>query len=127
MSYRIYSGIWHSDKDIFGQACFFDSEVRFLDCDLLMKEKSQIIGAIFDFIGIMSKKNQKKTDVSLNACDEMGRIDFCFSSIDRFKATIPSEHWLEKWEKGEKECFYDCISFYVEKIQVFDCSGLELK
>ena len=126
MTYKIYDCIWHSDKDVFDQGCV-DGKTRCLDCDLIVKEKSEIIAAIFDFIGIMSQKNQKKVDISLNACDELGRIDFCFESIGRFQAALPSDNWVEKWKKGEKECFSNCVSFYIDKIETFDCSEIELK
>ena len=112
--FLIKGAIATSEKDIFDKGCVETVKHEHLDLDLQAETLELLINELKVYFNVKSN-----TDLSINACDEQGRIDIDWHSLKPLNySRVSKANWL-KFTANEISCLYlNRISVQVEQIQV---------
>jgi hypothetical protein len=108
--YKIKGMTVYSDEDKYWSGCIPGTGWDYYDKDIHFEGETadEIVKKVADYF------QQKVSDLSLDACDEKGRIDVgCLTNENVIQAT---KHELAQWKKGNIKLYRTVCIFYVEKV-----------
>lgn len=119
--YQIRGYIAHSEQDDFQNGCIAPTYCEHLgSLDFTIKGNSFI--DLIDQLKVTFCTSNDE-DFTINACDELGRLDLQLMQIKPFHRSKVSPKSFELWKAGKKKLFLTDYSFQVERIEYeFDLS-----
>ena len=110
-----------AEEDTFEDGCN-PATTQVSDVQQQFKAENQetLISDICEFLGIEDNAD----NYELNACEELGRIDFVL--IENGQGHRASDRELESWKHGKVKLWYCVYSAYVEDVirQAYDLQGV---
>ena len=114
ISYRVKGFIAHSMPDNWGNGCDFDkSHTIFGETEWHAATLKGLITQLCDEL------KAEEDDVTLDACEEPGRIDIQVYQLLPFAPHRLSDKARKEWQEGKRQVWLTGYSFYVTK-QVTD-------
>ncbi len=112
--YVVKGFIAHSDIDNFEEGCLIEGGKTMFGNSSEHTYKSDTLSGLID---ILCKEFKAEPDaVSLNACDELGRLDIQVNQREPFVCAKPSANTMEEWKNGNINLWLTDYSFQVERI-----------
>ena len=105
--YEITNILKHAEEDIFEHGCQPGTGTgNFIDISFKSRTVKDLIEQAAEFLDCQ--------DFQLNACEEIGRLDF--QKHETFDGTTPTEAELERWKEGKLKLWLVDYSMWVEKV-----------
>jgi hypothetical protein len=110
--FEVHGWLKHAEEDLFKDGCQPDTATQFSGPDGWHGDTlSALIEELCGFVPFATSDSES---VTLDACDEPGRIDIC--GMETGGGEEPSNYQMDRWKQGQQRLWYVTYTFYVEKV-----------
>lgn len=114
IKYVVKGFIAHSQKDNWENGCIGQTQTQFVngrDWECSSSTLQSLLAALCD------EFSAPMESVSLDACEELGRLDIQVNQLKPFECAKLSNKSLEKWKRGEIDVWLTDYTFHVIRIE----------
>lgn len=108
-TYEVDGFLKHAEEDLFEEGCVGRSSEYYGDMSFSADSIDALVNELRGFFNICDADC-----ISLDSCDEPGRIDLFRDECD--DTSEPSKEHLELWKQGKARLWYCTYTFNVERV-----------